>query len=124
MKCSCMSCILSLLTCTLLRSNRRDASKLISLRLTRHAKIAEHLGLEAVVAGDAMVAAAGGIMQHGRGHTVSVVTLLVDVLPNGAQWRGSYMLWCCVVCFESFAVLLCVTLCLCVRYAMWACVCV
>lgn len=88
MKCSCMSCILSLLTCTLLRSNRRDASKLISLRLTRHAKIAEHLGLEAVVAGDAMVAAAGGIMQHGRGHTVSVVTLLADVLPNGAQWRG------------------------------------
>lgn len=94
---------------TPLRSNKRDASKLIAKRMTRIAKIAGHLPLDtgddledanaadgddgADGAGDAGDVGHGDqIMRHGRADLMSVAVLRTNVLPDGSQWIGTRLL--------------------------------
>ena len=86
------------------RSNKRDASKLIAKRLTRLAKLAANLDVEAGdddevgddAVGDAEAAGDDPIMQHGHGLIMHVAALLTSVLPDGAQYngkRGLCLMW-------------------------------
>lgn len=80
----------------LLRSNKRDASLIISKRLTRIGKLAGSLDekpsddeVEGNGAADAAEVAGGPVMRHGHAHVMSVAQLVADVLPNGAQYIGT-----------------------------------
>lgn len=72
------------------RSNKKEASRLISLRLTRQAKIAAHSMDELLQQADATVAVdQPDSVNNPRGTLVSVDTMREKVLPNGAQYRGA-----------------------------------
>ena len=97
----------------LLRSNKRDASLIISKRLTRIGKLAGSLGVkpsdDAEIGGDEAADAAevaevaevagGQVMRHGHASVMSVAQLVADVLPDGAQYIGACtwsLLFACV----------------------------
>lgn len=83
------------------RSNKHDAAKTISVRLGRAAKMsvfAEKLSLEPSEE-EAAGAGAGNMpadptledrLTHGAGQVLTVETLRKHVLPDGAQFRGTW----------------------------------
>lgn len=78
----------------LLRSNKRDASLIISKRLTRIGKLAVSLGEkpsddEGDEVADAAEVVGGPVMRHGHALVMSVAQVVADVVPNGAQYIGT-----------------------------------
>ena len=90
----------------LLRSNKRDASLIISKRLTRIGKLAVSLGEkpsddEGDEVADAAEVVGGPVMRHGHALVMSVAQVEADVVPKKKHWGNKKFFFIFILKFSK-----------------------